>query len=59
MNPSEATYTIKAGTTVHIHGIPVKVLADVPAFTNEGNVGVIEALLGRAPVPPPATSLDA
>jgi hypothetical protein len=40
MNESN-NYTIKAGTIVHINGIPVEVRADTPAFTAEGNQALI------------------
>ena len=39
---NEATYTIKAGTIVHIHGIPLEVLADVAAFTAPENIALID-----------------
>jgi hypothetical protein len=42
MEQNEATYTIKAGTLVHIKGIPVRVLADAPAYTHPGNIPLIE-----------------
>ncbi len=47
---NETTYTIKAGTVVHVNGIPVEVVADTPALTNSANIQLLPA---DPPMDPP------